>query len=63
MTNLERLRRQTMGTNEAAQAAEEIIRMRADLLKVGRLARLQGYDDILNVESVNDMLVVVGMGR
>lgn len=63
MTNLDRLRRQVMSDKEAGRAADEICALRADLLRVGRLARLQGYDEILALEGVNDMLATVGMGK
>jgi len=63
MTNLDRLRRQIMSTKEAGEAADEIASLRANLLKAGRTARLLGYDEILDIEGVNDMMVAVGMGR
>ncbi len=60
MTNLDRLRRQVMGVNEAAQAATEMAFLRADLLKVARIAKTGGFESILAVPSVRRMLKAVG---
>ena len=60
MINLERLQRQTMSTQEAAQAVKEIVAARADLLKIARIANLMNYRAILGIESVQDMLHAVG---
>jgi len=60
MIDLKRLQQQTMGTQEAAAAAKEIIAARADLLKIVRIASLMDYRAILDLESVKAMLDAVG---
>ena len=60
MTNLDRLRRQTMGANEAAQAATEMSFLRADMLKIARMAKTAGWQSVLAVKSVRNMLKVMG---
>jgi len=60
MIDLDRLRQQTMSTQEAAAAVKEIIATRADLLKIARISTLMNYKSILDLESVKAMLDAVG---
>lgn len=60
MINLDRLRRQVMGNLEAVAACREIAIMRADMLKVARIAKTAKFEAILTLESVQDVLMTVG---
>lgn len=60
MTNLDRLRRQTMSSEEASRAAVEMSFLRSDMLKVARMAKTMKIEAILDVQSVRRILRAVG---